>query len=89
MNNGDTVLTHATVRIEGPYWNGNEEGGCRTAVRRTMPGAHSGPGIHGEPTDRQVRMHGVTQCCVCHSPFVGEYTAFNNLPVLQRRWFGR
>jgi len=83
------MFPDAAVRIDDLYWNGNEGDGYRTAVRRTLVGTHTGPGLYGEPTNQQVQLNGITQHRVWSGRFVEEHTLFNELQILQQLWFGR
>lgn len=42
--------------IDDFYWMGNDEEGYVTAVRWSIVGTDTGPGIYGPPTNRQIYM---------------------------------
>jgi len=83
------MFPDAAMHIDDLCWNGDEREGYRTAVRWTLLGTHTGPGIYGEPTDRQIQMSGITQHLVRGGRFVEEWTLFNELQILQHLWSGR
>ncbi len=80
------MFPDAAIHIDDLYWNGDEREGYRTAVRWTLLGTHTGPGVYGAPTNRQIRMSGLTQHLVRGGRFVEEWTLFNELQVLQQLW---
>ena len=80
------MFPDAAMHIDDLYWNGDERTGYRTAVRWTLLGTHIGPGPYGEPTGRQIQMHGITQHLVRDGRFVEEWTLFNELQILQQLW---
>lgn len=80
------MFPDAAMFIDDLRWVGNRRDGYRTAVRWSLLGTHTGPGIYGEPTDRPIRMHGVTQHHVRAGRFVEEWTMFNELEIVQRLW---
>jgi predicted ester cyclase len=82
------MFPDAAMHIDDLYWNGNDRDGYRTAVRWTLLGTHTGPGIYGTPTNRQIQMTGVTQHLVRNERFVEEWTVFNELHILQQLWCG-
>jgi len=83
------MFPDAAMFIDDLRWVGNEQIGYRTAVRWSLLGTHTGPGIYGEPTDQPIHMHGVTQHRVRDGRFVEEWTVFNELQILQHLWSGR
>jgi predicted ester cyclase len=83
------MFPDAAMHIDDLFWNGNEREGYRTAVRWTLLGTHTGPGIYGEPTNRQISMRGITQHLVRSGRFIEEWTLFNELQVLQQLWCDR
>ena len=82
------MFPDAAMFIDDLRWVGNESVGYRTAVRWSLLGTHTGPGIYGKPTDRPVHMHGVTQHRVKGGRFVEEWTVFDELQVVQQLWTG-
>lgn len=83
------MFPDAAMFIDDLRWVGDEKSGYRTAVRWSLVGTHTGPGIYGAPTDRQVHMHGVTQHRVRNGRFVEEWTIFNELQIVQQLWSAR
>lgn len=83
------MFPDAAMHVDDLYWNGNETDGYRTAVRWTLLGTHTGPGGYGEPTNRQIRMQGISQHRIYGGRFVEEWTLFNEFQVLQYLWCGR
>lgn len=80
------MFPDAAMFIDDLRWVGDETSGYRTAVRWSLLGTHTGPGIYGAPTGQQVHMHGVTQHRVLDGRFVEEWTIFNELQVVQQIW---
>ena len=56
----------------------------RTATRWTMVGTHTGPGIYGAPTGKQIRIIGVTHHLVENGKFVQEWTLFDEFALLKQ-----
>ncbi|MBV9282100.1 MAG: ester cyclase [Chloroflexi bacterium] len=83
------MFPDAALFVDDLRWVGNRRDGYRTAVRWSLLGTHTGPGVYGEPTGRQVRMHGVTQHRVREGRFVEEWTVFNELEIVQQLWCDR
>jgi hypothetical protein len=83
------MFPDAAVYVDDLHWTGNERDGYRTAVRWTLLGTHTGPGVYGEPTNRQIQMNGITQHLVREGRYVEEWTLFNELQILQQLLCGR
>ena len=56
----------------------------RTATRWTMQGTHTGPGIYGEPTGKQIRIIGVSHQIVENGRFTHEWTVFDEFALLKQ-----
>jgi len=80
------MFPDAALLIDDLRWVGNARDGYRTAVRWSLLGTHTGPGIYGAPTGRQIHMHGVTQHLIRGGRFVEEWTVFNEMQVVQQLW---
>jgi predicted ester cyclase len=72
------------VQIDDLYWMGNEQEGYRTAVRWSLLGTHTGPGVYGKPTGRPIAMWGLTQHVIRHGRIVEEWMVFNEFEVMQQ-----
>lgn len=83
------MFPDAALFIDDLRWVRDQWGGYRTAVRWSLLGTHTGPGIYGKPTDRPIRMHGVTQHQVRDGRFVEEWTVFNELEIVRQLWCDR
>lgn len=56
----------------------------RTATRWTMMGTHTGPGIYGIPTGKNIRIMGVTHHLVENNQFIQEWTLFDEFALLKQ-----
>lgn len=56
----------------------------RTAIRWTMQGTHTGPGIYGEPTGHPIRIMGISHHIVENGRFVQEWTLFDEFSLLKQ-----
>ena len=56
----------------------------RTATRWTMMGTHTGPGIYGNPTGKQIRIMGVTHHLIENGKFIQEWTLFDEFALLKQ-----
>ena len=70
-------VDHFCVLNDGP----NRQ---RTATRWTMMGTHTGPGIYGQPTGKQIRIIGVTHHLIENGKFVQEWTLFDEFALLKQ-----
>jgi len=65
---------------------GNEADGFITSVRWSAIGTHRGHGIYGAPTGRRAFIWGLSQHRVVGQQIVEEWTAFNELDLMQQLW---
>ncbi|WP_420641530.1 ester cyclase [Candidatus Leptofilum sp.] len=56
----------------------------RTATRWTMTGTHTGPGIYGTPTGKQIRIMGISHHLVENGKFIQEWTLFDEFALLKQ-----
>jgi predicted ester cyclase len=63
---------------------GNDQAGYRVAIRWTLQGTHSGPGVYGEPTGKRILLLGITHAIVQNGKFVKEWTAFDEFALLKQ-----
>lgn len=71
-------------QVDEVYWMGNEAEGFLISVRWSAVGTHRGFGAYGPPTERQVRMWGITQLRLAGGKVVEEWMMFNELELLQQ-----
>ncbi len=70
--------------IDEVYWMGNAEEGYLTSVRWSASGTHRGNGVYGEPTNREVKIWGITQHKIFDGRIVEEWMLFNELDLLMQ-----
>ncbi|GMR10557.1 MAG: ester cyclase [Anaerolineae bacterium] len=78
------MFPDAKMTIDHLYWNGSEVEGYRAAVRWSLVGTHSGPGIYGEPTGKRVRIMGISHHQVRGGEFVEEWTVFDEIALMKQ-----
>ena len=74
----------ARMDVDDLYWVGDEGEGHRVATRWTLTGTHDGPGAHGSPTGKAVRVMGITHHLIRGGRFVREWTVFDELALLKQ-----
>ncbi len=74
----------AALSVDHVYWIGNEENGYRVAVRWTLQGTHTGPGIYGEPTGKRIHVMGISHHEVEGGEFVEEWMIFDEFALLKQ-----
>ncbi|MEQ8689472.1 MAG: ester cyclase, partial [Pseudomonadales bacterium] len=72
------------IEVEETYWMGNPEEGYLTSVRWTANATHRGFGVYGEPTNRQVKIWGITQHKIVDGYIGEEWMAFNELDLMMQ-----
>jgi predicted ester cyclase len=72
------------AQVDEVYWMGNEADGYLTSVRWSAVGAHSGFGVYGPPSGRQVRIWGITQHRIVKGRVREEWMMFNEFDLLQQ-----
>jgi hypothetical protein len=70
--------------IDDLYWMGNDVEGYVTAVRWSIVGTHTGPGIYGPPTNRPIFMWGITQHHIKDGKIMEEWMMSNEFEVMQQ-----
>jgi predicted ester cyclase len=78
------MFPDAAVYVDDLYWNDDGEGRYRTAVLWTLLGTHTGPGVHGPPTGRRVRVMGITQHRITNGRFVEEWTEYGEFDLMKQ-----
>lgn len=74
----------AALSVDHIYWMGSEEDGYRVAVRWTLQGTHTGPGIYGEPTGKAIHLLGISHHHVEAGKFVREWMIFDEFALLKQ-----
>jgi predicted ester cyclase len=78
------MFPDAGVNVDQVYWNGDQQGGYRVAVRWTFSGTHTGPGVYGSPSGARVRVMGLSQHHIKHGVFFKEYSLFDEMELLRQ-----
>jgi hypothetical protein len=65
------------------------DSGFEVAIRWTLDGTHSGPGLHLPPTGRPIHVLGVTHWRVLDGRVAEEWTVFDEVAVLTQMYGGR
>jgi predicted ester cyclase len=74
----------AWINVEHLYWNELADGSYRTAMRWTLLGTHTGPGLYGAPTGKQIRLMGITQHRVENGKIVEEWSVYDEFALLKQ-----
>ena len=74
----------ASMAVDHVYWIGNDEDGYRVAVRWTLQGTHTGPGIYGEPRGKRIRVMGISHHRVEDAKIVEEWMIFDEFALLKQ-----
>lgn len=56
----------------------------RTATRWTMSGTHTGPGVYGRPSGKQIQIMGISHHLVESGKFIREWTLFDEFALLKQ-----
>lgn len=72
------------LQVDEVYWMGNDDEGYLTSERWSATGTHSGGGIYGAPTNRPIRIWGITQHKIVAGHIVEEWMLFNELDLLMQ-----
>lgn len=75
------MFPDAGVAVDHVYWTGSDEKGYHVAVRWTLTGTHTGPGIHGSPSGARVRAMGLSQHRVKDGMFMQEFTLLDEMSL--------
>ena len=59
-------------------------GRYRTATRWSMAGTHTGPGVYGRPTGKQIQIMGISHHLIENGCFVQEWTVFDEFALLKQ-----
>jgi predicted ester cyclase len=79
-----SMFPDLALQVDDVYFMGNDADGYVASVRWTAVGTHRGHGIYGAPTGRRALLWGLSQHRVVGGEIVEEWTAFNELDVLQQ-----
>ncbi len=72
----------ARMNLDHIYWNLDEDGRYRVAVRWSLVGTHDGYGKYGDPSGARVRIMGVTHYWIKDGKFEREWTLFDEIAIL-------
>ena len=72
------------VQADEIYWMGNEADGFLVSLRWSAVGRHTGFGVYGPPSGRQVRLWGISQYRIVAGKIHEEWMMFNEFDVLQQ-----
>ena len=72
------------LQVDDVYWMGNDEEGHLSSVRWSFVGTHSGMGVYGPPTGRQISMWGISQHKIKDGQILEELMLFNEFAVMQQ-----
>jgi predicted ester cyclase len=72
------------VQADEIYWMGNEAEGFLACLRWSGVGRHTGFGVYGPPTGRQIRIWGISQYRISGGKIQEEWMMFNEFDVLQQ-----
>jgi steroid delta-isomerase-like uncharacterized protein len=72
------------VQVDEVYWMGNDADGYLTSERWSAEGTHSGSGLYGEPTGKQIQVWGITQHEIKNGRIVREWMLFNELDLMMQ-----
>ncbi len=79
-----SMFPDARMTIDHLYWNDNGGDGYRVAVRWSLVGTHSGPGVYGGPTGKRVHNMGISHHHVQDGKFVAEWTVFDEIALMKQ-----
>ena len=74
----------AQIVVDHLYGNDLGGGEYRTAMRWTLLGTHTGPGIYGPPSGKQVRLMGITQHHIAGGKIVEEWSVYDEFALLKQ-----
>ena len=72
----------AAMSLDHIYWNDDEDGMFRVAVRWSLIGTHGGYSKYGGPSGKRVRIMGITQFWVKDGKFLREWTCYDEIAIL-------
>jgi len=70
--------------VDEVYWMGNDKQGYLTSVRWSGNAIHSGNGIYGPPTNREVYIWGITQQKILDGRIIDEWMLFNEMDLMMQ-----
>jgi len=80
----ETAFPDLELQVDEVYWMGNDDEGYLSSERWSATGTHSGDGIYGAPTNRPVRIWGITQHKIIEGRIVEEWMLFNELDLMMQ-----
>jgi len=72
------------LSIDEVYWMGNDKQGYLTSVRWSGNATHTGNGIYGPPTNREVYIWGITQHKIVDGRIFDEWMLFNEMDIMMQ-----
>lgn len=72
------------ITVEHFCYVGDEQVGYRTATRWRMTGTHTGYGIYGEPTGKQIHILGISHHLIKDGKIQNEWTIFDEFALLKQ-----
>lgn len=83
------AFSDGAMQLDHVNWIGSEAEGYKVAARWTFQGTHDGPGSYGPPTDKRVRVLGISHFELQGGKIVREYMVWNEFALLkQLHWPG-
>jgi len=79
-----TAFPDLELQVDEVYWMGNEKDGYLTSERWSAEATHSGPGLYGDPTGKNVQIWGISQHEIQHGRIVREWMLFNELDLMMQ-----
>lgn len=70
------------LNIDEVYWMGNAKEGYLSSTQWSASGTHRGYGIYGAPTNREVKIWGITQHKIVAGQITEEWMIFNELDLM-------
>ena len=72
----------AAMNLEHIYWNVDENGLYRVAVRWRLVGTHAGYSKYGEPSNKRVQIMGITHYWIQDGKFLREWMCYDEIAIL-------
>ena len=79
-----SAFPDTALNVDHVAWLGGDTQGHRVAVRWTLQGTHTGPGIYGVPTGKSIRLLGINHHLIQNGKFVEEWMSFDEFALLKQ-----
>ena len=76
------MFPNLALQIDEVYWMGNPQDGVVAAIRWSALGTHTGYGVYGAPSGKEVQFRGISQWDIRDGQVQNEWALFNELGVL-------